>query len=72
MERLNNDQYRSLGLGAILGATAAFIFGALMMGRKHRVPGYLHQSVEGAGETPGSIAKHDEKVFREELATSKF
>ena len=72
MERLNNDQYRSLGLGAILGAAAAFVIGALMMGRKHRIPGYLHQSGEGAGESESSIHKHDEKMFREELATAKF
>ena len=70
MERLRNDQYRALGLGALLGAAAAFVTGALMMGRKHRIAGYLHQSGEGAGDCPTEIQAHDAKIFREEVAAA--
>jgi hypothetical protein len=71
MGHLNNNQYRALGLGAILGAATAFVAGALIMGRKHRIPGYLHQSAEGAGDSPNSIQEHDAKVFRGDLVTAK-
>ncbi len=64
-------EFRSLGLGALLGAITALAVGAFWMGRKHRIPGYLHQSGEHAGTDASSIHKHDERTFRGDLVGAK-
>jgi len=62
--------YQDVCIGTLIGAGAVGIAVLLMMGRKHRIPGYLHQSGEGAGNTRSSVLEHDEKIFREELANA--
>ncbi len=63
-----DHSYHDICLGAALGAVATVAVGLLMMGRQHRIPGYLHQSGEGAGTTESSIQQHDEEMFRDEIA----
>jgi hypothetical protein len=64
-------EYRFIGLGALLGALVTMAVGAAMMGRKHRIAGYLHQSGEQSGTCPSEIQKHDEQVYRGAVAAEQ-
>jgi hypothetical protein len=70
MQNSTTNQPRYLGLGTLLGAAAAFIAGGVIMARKRRPDAYLRQNGEAAGHCASSIQKHDEKVFREEVASA--
>ncbi len=59
--------YRTIGLGALLGASAAFICSALMIARRNRLDDYLVQSAANEADTEGEIQDHDEKVYRDEV-----
>ncbi len=63
--------FRNLGIGALLGASAAFICSAIMIARRNRLSDYLVQSGANEAGTECEIQEHDEKTFRDEVSSAK-